>query len=362
MCIVFLSFGSKASGRGGLPLVMIANRDEFFSRPARPIHLWEDPSADSDSASRRPQTLAGKDLLAGGIWMGFDAASGRFGCVTNFPSHYARGRTVAIASDGPSRGNILHQWLTSSLSPRSWLKSELAPTALQYDGFSIFIGAVHRDGSASSDAVDSEAWHATNRGLATDANVTQTSSSTSLDNEPDIIVSPADSDPSTCCFVARKLSPGIVFGLSNADLDAPWPKTLFGVHLLDSALSALPQPPPTTTSLDAPLISDLFSILSHTTIPSPPPVPFPPDAPPSHGSIFIKSGGRYGTRASTVLVVDPEGAFAMEERRWDADGQGVGRMRFGGRVGERVEHISDESSRVRDESVSSVGANLEPAL
>jgi uncharacterized protein with NRDE domain len=61
----------------GFPVVVAANRDEFFARPAAPPALF--PSAEG-----KPAYLAPQDLEAGGTWMGVNA-SGLFVGLTNRP-------------------------------------------------------------------------------------------------------------------------------------------------------------------------------------------------------------------------------------------------------------------------------------
>jgi len=74
------------------PLVLAANRDEFFSRPASPAHWWTDA----------PNLLAGRDLEAGGTWMGL-SRNGRFAALTNYrdPSRHVSG--------APSRGALVRR-------------------------------------------------------------------------------------------------------------------------------------------------------------------------------------------------------------------------------------------------------------
>lgn len=75
------------------PLVVAANRDEFFHRPAARLGWWTPEGASQP-------ILGGRDLTAGGTWMGL-TAQGRFALVTN-----VRRPAGAAASDGPSRGLI----------------------------------------------------------------------------------------------------------------------------------------------------------------------------------------------------------------------------------------------------------------
>lgn len=69
MCLILFAY-RLAPGR---PLVVAANRDEFYARPALGTHWWSD----------FPGLLAGRDQQAGGTWLGVNA-KGRFAAVTNF--------------------------------------------------------------------------------------------------------------------------------------------------------------------------------------------------------------------------------------------------------------------------------------
>ena len=69
MCLILLAW----QVRPDLPLVLIANRDEYYRRPTRPAHYWDDA----------PGVLGGRDLEAGGSWLGVDMA-GRLAAVTNY--------------------------------------------------------------------------------------------------------------------------------------------------------------------------------------------------------------------------------------------------------------------------------------
>lgn len=69
MCLVVFAWRAHPA----YPLVVAANRDEYFERPAAPAHWWTDA----------PELLAGRDLEAGGTWMGL-ARNGRFAALTNY--------------------------------------------------------------------------------------------------------------------------------------------------------------------------------------------------------------------------------------------------------------------------------------
>lgn len=81
------------------PLILIGNRDEFHARPAAPLAAWADGSG----------IIAGRDLQAGGAWLGVHAPSGRVVVVTNVrgampdPEKESRGRLVVDMLRGDGR-------------------------------------------------------------------------------------------------------------------------------------------------------------------------------------------------------------------------------------------------------------------
>jgi uncharacterized protein with NRDE domain len=128
-----------------------------------------------------PNVLAGQDLEQGGTWMGI-TRSGRFAAVTNFRDP---NRTATAPK---SRGELPLNFLTSDQSPEDYLY-QLADQGQDYAGFNLLIGT------------SEEMWY--------------------FDNSQ-------DEDP-TC------LSPG-VYGLSNANLDTPWPKVVKGKQRLQALI------------------------------------------------------------------------------------------------------------------------------
>ena len=86
MCLVVLAHRMHPRYR----LVVAANRDEFHAREAAPLCWWSD----------RPGLLAGRDLVAGGTWLGA-TLDGRFATVTNF-----REFERSVGADAPSRGGL----------------------------------------------------------------------------------------------------------------------------------------------------------------------------------------------------------------------------------------------------------------
>jgi uncharacterized protein with NRDE domain len=172
MCLV--AFAWKAHPR--YRLVLAANRDEFYSRPAGAMHWWPD----------QPALLAGRDLQAGGTWLGI-STSGRFATVTNYREDLQRQHR------GRSRGELVTGFVTRTETPLDYC-SGIDPHG--FAGFSLLALAGH------------ELAYVSNRG-----------------DEP------------------RRLPPG-VYGLSNASLDTPWEKVLRSktglVALLQHEIAAEP--------------------------------------------------------------------------------------------------------------------------
>ena len=102
------------------PLLLIANRDEFYARPTEALHGWPDAPI-----------LAGRDLQAGGTWLGV-SRTGRLAALTN---HRAPGSQRA---DAPSRGELASGFLQSEVSAEDYL-SALAERAANYNPFNLLV-------------------------------------------------------------------------------------------------------------------------------------------------------------------------------------------------------------------------------
>jgi uncharacterized protein with NRDE domain len=210
-----------------------------------------------------PGVLGGRDQRAGGTWLAF-ARSGRFGLVTNF-------RDANGAPDGaPSRGELVPAFLRG-MAPAAGFLSSLLPGIRAYAGFNLLLGDAH--------------------GLHYCCNV-------------------GDGRP-------RELAPGI-YGLSNHRLDEPWPKLVRTRERFAAALAkADPRP------------ADLFDLLADTTPAtdeSPPDRGLPPDLERALSAPFVRHE-RYGTRCSTVAMVEHGGRTAVLERRFDKAGVQTGATR-----------------------------------
>lgn len=118
MCIILLAHGAHAE----YPLILAANRDEFYERPTAQAHFWEDEEA----------VLAGRDLERGGTWLGV-TRGGRIAAITNYREPAAR------MSGAPSRGLLVSEFLVGDETPDEYL-SKLSSTASRYNGFNLIVG------------------------------------------------------------------------------------------------------------------------------------------------------------------------------------------------------------------------------
>ena len=118
MCIILLAYKSHPV----YPLVLAANRDEFYERPTAVAHFWEDAAG----------LLGGRDLERGGTWLGVTEA-GRIAAITNFREPGQR------VSDAPSRGRLVSDFLRSHETPQAYLE-RLATDAAPYNGFNLILG------------------------------------------------------------------------------------------------------------------------------------------------------------------------------------------------------------------------------
>jgi uncharacterized protein with NRDE domain len=89
MCLIAFHWRPE----GPVPLLVAANRDEFYERPTAPLAWWEGG-----------RILAGQDLWSGGTWMGV-SRDGRFAALTNFREAQRSNQ------DRPSRGFIPMRFL-----------------------------------------------------------------------------------------------------------------------------------------------------------------------------------------------------------------------------------------------------------
>jgi len=281
MCLLVIGVDAHPE----LPLVVAANRDEYFDRETEAAGFWKDA----------PHVLAGRDLKGGGTWLGV-TRTGRFAALTNYRDPASR------RPSAPSRGKLVSDFLTGNQSAESYLAA-LRARAAEYNGFNFVVGSL----------------------------------------------------PSLRCYSnvngeKTVLDPGI-HGLSNHLLDTTWPKVRRGVEGVREALADF-RLPTCPTKLWRSGISDLrfagrqtrpqqegggmglllghadrlvetiFHVLEDSE--SAPDEELPNTGVPfeveKRLSPILVNMGRYGTRCSTVVLVDRQGNVRFVERTRDPTG------------------------------------------
>ncbi|NII12191.1 NRDE family protein [Oleiagrimonas sp. C23AA] len=250
MCLI--AFAWKAHPRWRL--LLVGNRDEFHARPTAPLAAWPDAGG----------MLAGRDLEAGGTWMGA-APGGRVAAVTNVRLPQDRG-------GDRSRGWLVRDFLAQPIAAAAHAQA-LAMQAQDYRPFNLLM-------------FDAEAGFY-------------------LGNRPGARL--------------ESITPG-VHGLSNADFNAPWPKTKALMRALTDWLHAG----------DAENFAPLWQALGDAT-------EWPDALLPDTGigierermlsASFIR-GADYGTRASTLVAVGHDGSVWMIERRFGPHGRFLSQTRL----------------------------------
>lgn len=291
MCLIVLAWQVHPD----YPLLVAANRDEFFARPSAAAAFWDDA----------PMVFAGRDLQAGGSWLGItrprlidgtgkplpmpglagsgqsgsgNADAGNRGVVQHAPWHQGFAaltnfrEPVPAPAAAPSRGGLVAGFLRDCAAARPPdLAAFLERTALRagdYGGFNLLVGDGQRLGYYS------------NRGGA-----------------------------------PRWLAPGI-YGISNHLLDTPWPKLAAAKAAFAAALPGLPA------------LEPLFALLRDEEIVADERLP---DTGVSRewerrlSAIFVRSPA-YGTRASTVIAVGRDGTTRCVERSFGPGAELIGEV------------------------------------
>jgi len=255
MCIIVLAYQCHPH----YPLIILANRDEYFNRPAKQADFWPD----------QPHIYAGRDLVGLGTWLGV-SLTGKIGMLTNyrepkFENSQLPSRGLpsgGLPSGGPpSRGLLVQNYLASAFTPVNYLQS-LQLSASQFNGFNLIVGNYQH------------LYYFSNQTLA-----------------------------------ITKLNSGI-HGLSNGLLNTPWPKVELAKRLLKMQLATGQKP----------VLADLFAILANTILPADAELPstgLSLERERQLGAIFIQ-GQDYGTRASTVIMVDNNQQVLVAEKTFFA--------------------------------------------
>ncbi|MBK7109981.1 MAG: NRDE family protein [Bacteroidetes bacterium] len=225
MCLINFAFKYHTD----YPLIVVANRDEFYNRPTESLHWWED----------KPNILAGRDLKDGGTWMGI-TKEGKFAALTNYrdPQH--------IKENVQSRGELIPMYFNQEISLNTF-HEYLKKHGSDYNGFNLIYGDTEH------------LFYYANKGNRWE-----------------------------------EITPG-VYGLSNAFLDTPWPKTQQSKEafkqLLDKNVFT------ENTMID--LLSDK-NLAAENTLPN---TGVPPELEKKLSAMFIETEN-YGTRLTSYLRID----------------------------------------------------------
>jgi uncharacterized protein with NRDE domain len=242
MCLILLAYQTHPD----YPLVLAANRDESYARPAAPAAFWTD----------YPDLYGGRDLQQGGTWLGI-TRNGRIAAVTNFrDGHATRGSSR-------TRGELVAGYLRGNLRPADYL-TRTSRDAQEYNGFNLIAG--------NSD----ELYYFSNR----DGRVTV-------------------------------IPPG-VHGLSNHLLNTSWPKVERGKLRLAELLRGKTHA----------WVDGLFALLADRTSAPDGELPQTGVGVPRERILspaFIVSPA-YGTRSSTVILIDKRGQVTFIERAFGEGG------------------------------------------
>jgi uncharacterized protein with NRDE domain len=217
--------------------------------------FYQRPSLPLDYWPDAPTILAGRDLKGNGTWLGI-TRTGRIAAVTNYRD------PLNLRSDAPSRGLLIRNYLNGNQPPQDYLKM-LSDKCDLYNGFNLLIGD-------QTQLYYYSYYH------------------------PTLI----------------KITPGI-HGLSNHLLNTAWPKVTTGKkhlkHLLDRSGQII--------------IEDYFKLLKDRSVPYDRLLP-------NTGvglawerilaPLFISSSD-YGTRCSSIILMEPSGTIQFYERTYTSD-------------------------------------------
>ncbi len=257
MCLILFAWQTHPR----YPLVVAANREEFHARPTAAAEFWQE----------MPQLLAGRDLQAGGTWLGI-TRTGRFAAITNYREPQAPELPLER-----SRGHLVRDFLADEVSPQSHA-GLLQEQAAAYRGFNLLLG-----------------------------------------------------DPDQLLYVSnrsdRPVSVGAgCHGLSNHLLDTDWPKVHSGQAHLETLLE--------DDRLDSEALFELLTDRTLTPGEMPLDFE-DSDLPEQLMRHYFIVSPVYGTRSSTVLLADRDGNVEFVERQFDPAGMTTGTSRFEFKIAKR---------------------------
>jgi len=252
MCILFLALQQHPK----YPVIICANRDEFHQRPTQEMHRWKDQNI-----------LAGKDLQAGGTWLGLNS-EGRFSALTNFR------QPATFDINKKSRGDLVLQALAND-SPD--MAENLTSTHNQYNGFNLVYGPLNN--LHNFDSINKR---------------------------------------------HHQLPPGI-HSICNGALDDLWPKMQLGQQQLTDIINEHQYSMSPSLNIDK-----LFSIMTNDIQALPECLPktgVSDDWEQLLSSIFIVSK-KYGTRSTVIITYDLDDNIEVHEQNYNEKGERISNQTF----------------------------------
>ena len=247
MCLII--FAEDAHPR--YKFILAANRDEFYARPTAPAEFWSDA----------PEILAGRDLTAGGTWLGI-TKNGRFAAVTNY-------RDPTAPSGIKSRGDLTKDFLKGDDSAENYLRA-IEKSKDDYSGFNLLVG--------NFGGVEDELFYFSNRGEK-----------------------------------IEKLTGGI-YGLSNALLDTNW-------HKVEKSKTRFTEILQASDEIEFAQLSEILADRSAADDDELPNTGVGIERERILSSAFIETEV-YGTRSSSVLLIERTGKIVFVEKTFgDAAGE-----------------------------------------
>jgi len=248
MCLII--FAHRVNNN--YPLVLSANRDEFFSRKSREAQFWREEVGCSN-------LLAGKDLEAGGTWIGI-TKNGKFAAITNLRRNPEDDQALV------SRGALTLEYLIGKESPYNFAKKVFKNLA-SYKGFNLLLGS----------------------------------------KKEIVLLNSREKSIST-------LGPGI-YAFSNNPLNLNHPKTVRGKNKLTELLN-------NKTELNPDLLIDMMKDKTMSSNKSLPRSTLPKDLEEKLSAIFVSDPERnYGTLCSTAIVTNSDGNTKFIEQNYDRIGR-----------------------------------------
>ncbi len=271
MCILFFAIEQHPN----YPVIICANRDEFHIRPTQAMHYWQ-----------QENILAGKDLQAGGTWLGL-TPNGRFSALTNFRKLPLKVSTVK------SRGDLVIKALSHSSEE---IAEQLPSMVNDYQGFNLIYGQLNN--LHCFDSIN-QTFHPISKGI---------------------------------------------HSICNGALDDIWPKMILGQQQLADEITNNAHGLTTEVfqkkfnrnsvphikkakQLD---VNKLFSLMSNNQQAIEKHLPktgIPQDWEQLLSSIFITSP-EYGTRTTTIITQDLRGKITVHNRNYDQQGNTIDREIF----------------------------------